>query len=45
MGRAVTSAATTSMLYYHRYFLVVQLLFKIDSAASIPTTFKHCANR
>ena len=40
IGRAVTSAAT---------FLVVPglapLLFKIDSAAGILTTFKRCANR
>ena len=35
-SRAVTSAAT---------FLVAPLLFKIDNAASILTTFKRCVNR
>ena len=35
VGRAVTGAAT---------FLVAPLLFKIDCAASILTTFKRCAN-
>ena len=43
--RAVTIAATSRAHYFLVAPGLVPLLFEIDSAASILTTFKRCANR